>query len=136
MAYKDFDLSQFETIDTATLTVLNPKGDELLVGGEPVTITLYGPGSKQFINAKYKLDTATQARSIALLRGKTLKNDAEEIRQTNAEFYAAVTASLNNFPIEGGALALYSNPKLAYITDQVEKFLSDAENFMPSLPTK
>jgi hypothetical protein len=136
MAIKDFDLSQFETTDTATLTVMNPKGDELLVNGEPVTITLYGPGSKQFVNAKYKLDNANQARSIAMLRGKTAKNAAEEIRQQQAEFYASITVSLDNFPIDGGALALYMNPKLSYITDQVEKFISDTENFMPSLPTK
>lgn len=129
---KDFDLSQFETIDTANLTVLNPKGDELLVGGKPVTINLYGPGSKQFVNAKYKLDNATQTRSIAILRGKASKNAAEETRQQQAEFYAAVTASIDNFPIEGGALALYLNPKLNYITEQVEKFLSETENFMPS----
>ncbi len=136
MAAKDFDLSQFETIDTATLTVLNPRGDELLVNGDNVTITLYGPGSKQFMSAKYKLDNANQARSIAIIRGKTLKNAAEEARQNQAEFYANVTASIDNFPIEGGALALYMNPKLSYITDQVEKFLGETENFMPSLSAK
>lgn len=129
---KAFDLSQFETIDTAALTVLSPKGDELLFEGKTVTINLYGPGSKQFVNAKYKLDNATQTRSIAMLRGKTSKNAAEETRQQQAEFYAAVTSSIDNFPIEGGALALYLNPKLTYITEQVEKFLSDTENFMPS----
>jgi hypothetical protein len=135
MATKDFDLSQFETTDTGTLTVLNPKGDELLVNGEPVTITIYGPGTKQFLNAKYKLENAAQARSIAMLRGKTAKNAAEESRQQQAEFYAAITLSLQNFPIEGGALALYMNTKLTYITEQVEKFISDTENFMQSLPT-
>jgi len=132
---KDFDLSQFETLDTAALTVQNPKGDELVVGGKPVVINLYGPGSKQFVNAKYKLDNAVQTRSIAMLRGKQSKNAAEENRQLQAEFYAAVTASIDNFPIDGGALALYSNPKLNYITEQVEKFLNETENFMPSLPT-
>ncbi len=136
MAIKDFDISMFETVDTSTLTVLDPKGDELLVNGEAVTITLYGPGSKQFVNAKYKLDNASQARSIAILRGKAPKNAAEETRQMQAEFYASVTASLDNFPIEGGAYALYLNPKLNYITEQVEKFLGETENFMPSLPTK
>lgn len=132
---KDFDLSQFETLDTASLYVQSPKGDELLVNGKPVIINLYGPGSKQFVNAKYKLDNAIQTRSIAMLRGKQSKNAAEENRQLQAEFYAAVTASIDNFPIDGGALALYSNPKLNYITEQVEKFLNETENFMPSLPT-
>lgn len=132
---KDFDLSQFETLDTASLYVQNPKGDELLVGGKPVVINLYGPGSKQFVNAKYKLDNAVQTRSIAMLRGKQSKNAAEENRQLQAEFYAAVTSSIDNFPIDGGSLALYSNPKLNYITEQVEKFLNETENFMPSLLT-
>jgi hypothetical protein len=129
---KAFDLSQFETLDTAILTVQTPKGDDLLVGGEKVTITLYGEGSKQYVNAKYKLDNAMQTRSVAMLRGKTNKNAAEEQAQLRAEFLAAVTASIENFPIEGGALALYNNPKLSYITAQVEKFLGETENFMPA----
>jgi hypothetical protein len=129
---KAFDLSQFETLDTAILTVQTPKGDDLLVGGEKVTITLYGEGSKQYVNAKYKLDNAMQTRSIAALRGKSNKNAAEEQAQLRAEFLASVTASIDNFPIEGGALALYNNPKLAYITAQVDKFLGETENFMPA----
>ena len=131
-----FDISQFETVDTAALAVKKPNGDELLVDGKPVIINLYGPGSKEYINAKYKFENATQARSIAMIRGKISKNIAEESAQLQAERLAGCTESIDNFPIEGGALALYSNPKLSYITDQVIKFLDDTENFMPNLPTK
>jgi hypothetical protein len=131
---KEFDLSQFETIDLAALTVQTPRGEDLLVDGKPVVINLYGPGSKQFVNAKYRLDNAVQARSIAMLRGKGSKNAAEEARQQQAEFYAAVTASVENFPVS--PIDIYLNPKLNYITEQVEKFLSDTENFMPASPTK
>jgi hypothetical protein len=131
---KEFDLSQFETIDLAALTVQTPRGEDLLVDGKPVVINLYGPGSKQFVNAKYRLDNAVQARSIAMLRGKGSKNAAEESRQQQAEFYAAVTASVENFPVS--PIDIYLNPKLNYITEQVEKFLSDTENFMPASPTK
>jgi hypothetical protein len=125
-----FDLSQFETLDTATLTVQTPKGDDLLVDGKPVTITVYGEGSKKFVNAKYKLDNAMQTKAVAAYRGK--KTSVEEQTQLRAEFLAAVTASIDNFPIEGGALALYNNPKLSYITAQVDKFLGETENFMPA----
>jgi hypothetical protein len=131
---KEFDLSQFETIDLAALTVQTPRGEDLLVDGKQVVINLYGPGSKQFVNAKYRLDNAVQARSIAMLRGKGSKNAAEEARQQQAEFYAAVTASVENFPVS--PIDIYLNPKLNYITEQVEKFLSDTENFMPASPTK
>lgn len=133
---KEFDLSQFELTDTGSLIVQNPKGDDLLIDGKPVTITLYGEGSKQFVGAKYKLDNALQTRAIGLMRGKSDKSGAEEQRQLKAEFLNAVTVSIDNFPIEGGALALYSNPKLSYITNQVDKFLGETENFMPSLPAK
>lgn len=129
---KEFDLSQFETIDVASLTVQSPRGNDLTVDGKPVVINLYGPGSKQYVNAKYKLENSTQARSIAIIRGKAPKNASEENRQDQAKFLAEVTASIDNFPIDGGALALYLNPKLSYITEQVEKFLGDTENFMPS----
>ena len=33
--------------------------------------------------------------------------------------------------VPGGALALYSNRKLGYITSQVEAFLADWANFKP-----
>lgn len=127
---KNFDVSQFELIDTAKLTVLKPNGDDLMVNGEKVTITLYGPGSKQYVQAKYKFDNATQARSLALIRGKGSKNAAEENAELLAERLAACTAGIENFPLE--AVEIYKNPKLSYITDQVIKFLDETENFMPA----
>ena len=120
-----FDLSQFELSETATLTVLSPRGDELTYNGNPVKITLYGAGSKEYVAAKYKFDNANTALMRAMLSNKQVKNAAE--------FLAACTAKIDNFPIDGGALAIYSNPKLKYITDQVDKFLGESENFMPSL---
>lgn len=125
---KPFDLSKYETVDTARLVVQNPKGGDLLgEGGLPVVINLYGMGSKQYVNAKYKLDNANQVRSIAMLRNNKPANP-DEIFKSEAEFLAAVTESIENFPVE--PLALYSNPKLGYIKTQVDKFVGDTENFM------
>lgn len=123
-----FDLSKFETVDTAKLTVQNPKGGDLLGEfGLPVVINLYGMGSKQYVNAKYKLDNANQVRSIAMLRNNKTPNP-EEVAKSEAEFLAAVTQSIENFPVD--PLALYSNPKLGYIKSQVDKFVGDTENFI------
>lgn len=125
---KDFDLSKYETVDTAKLVVQNPKGGDLLgEGGLPVVINLYGMGSKQYVNAKYKLDNANQVRSIAMLRNNKAPNP-EEVAKSEAEFLAAVTQSIENFPVD--PLALYSNPKLGYIKSQVDKFVGDTENFI------
>lgn len=125
---KEFDLSKYETVDTAPLTVRNPKGGDLLgVDDKPVIINLYGMGSKQYVNAKYKLDNANQMRSLAMLRNNKPAN-AEDVAKSEAEFLATVTHSIENFPVE--PYELYSNPKLSYIKEQVDKFVGDTENFI------
>lgn len=133
-----FDISALELNDEGTVTIFDASGDnELLVEGQPVTITVYGQGSKQYVIAKHKLDNANTLMMTSLLQKKASNaNRAEEATKNAAEFLASVTKMLNNLPIEGGALALYSNPKLKYITDQVDKYLGEAANFMPSLSVK
>lgn len=131
MTKLEFDISKYETLDEGVFTFLDPSGEELLgEGGEPVTVDLYGTGSKQYVNAKYKLDNDNQARSIAVLRGKTGKNVAEETRVSQAAFFAACTKSISNFPL--APIDIYKNPKLNYLTSQVDKWLGDDENFMPT----
>ena len=125
-----FDVTQFELNDTAVLTVQNAKGDDdLLVNGKPVKITLYGTGSSQFAKAEHKAMNAATARMQAAFRGKPIKNASEVNAEELAEKLAACTANIENFPIEGGALALYSNNRLSYIRKQVVKFLDDDANF-------
>ena len=129
-ALSPFNLADFEASDTAVLEVQNKKDDgPLMVNGRPVQIVLHSPGSAEYIRAEAKANQAAQARTFAALRGKPVKETPEEARQKNADKLDACTVKLCNFPIEGGALALYNNPKLGYITAQVEKFLSDWGNF-------
>ena len=123
-----FDLSQFEAAETATLEILNQKEEPMMVDGEPVTIELYGPGSTQYARAQAKIDAASQARAFAAIRGKTTKDAAEESRKLMAEKFAACTKAISkNFPVD--PVALYSNPKMGYITNQVAKFIEDWANF-------
>lgn len=126
----NFDVTQFELQDTAVLTVQNAKGDDdLLVDGQPVRITLYGTGSAQFAKAEHRAVNAATARMQAAFRGKPTKNASEISATELAEKLAACTAHIENFPVDGGALALYSNNRLAYIRRQVVKFLEDDANF-------
>lgn len=126
----DFDLSQYELSETAVLTVQNAAGTaDLLVGGKPVLITLYGAGSEQYARAEHRAVNAATARMQASFRGKAIKNQSETTAAELAEKLAACTANIENFPIEGGALALYSNNRLSYIRNQVVKFLDDDANF-------
>lgn len=127
---QQFNLAQFELNDTAILTVQDAKGeDDLLVNGQPVRITLYGTGSAEFAKAEHRAVNAATARMQAAFRGKAVKNASEISAAELAEKLAACTAHIENFPIEGGALALYSNNRLAYIRKQVIKVLDDDANF-------
>lgn len=126
-----FDLSSFELEETAVLTVQNAKGDDdLLYNGNPVRITLYGSGSEQFVNASFKAENAATKRFKESMRGREVKNEAQIASKELAEKLRACTAGIENFPISGGALELYSNPKLGYIKKQVIKFLDEDANFM------
>lgn len=132
---QEFDLSAFEAAETAVVEIEDAKGEPLLYKGQQVTIEVYGPGSAQYQRAQSKIDAAGQTRAMQMVRGKTPKDAADENRKLAAEKLAACTKAVNNFPIPGGALALYSNPKLGYITAQVGKFIEDWSNFQPASTT-
>jgi hypothetical protein len=124
----EFDVSQFELEETATLTVQNAKGDDdLLVNGKPVTIELFGSGSREAVKALHKAGQAMQLRLQAMMRGKVDPKAAEKADAEMVEKLVACTKEIHNFPV--APRDLYSNPKLGYITRQVVKFLDDDSNF-------
>lgn len=125
-----FDVSQYELEETAVLTVQNAKGDDDLIGADrvnPVTIELYGGGSRQAVKALHKAGLQAQARLQGLVRGKVDKRGPEMADQEQVEKLAACTKVINNFPVAPDAL--YANQKLGYITKQVIRFLDDDANF-------
>lgn len=122
-----FDLSKYELSDSGELTILRG-GDDMLVDGKPVVVHLHGTGSKEYVSAKFKLENAGAQQMTALLQNKNVKDNAEVSAKQKAEFLAACTKKIDNFPVD--PLDIYSNHKLQFITDQVEKYLSDEENFM------
>jgi hypothetical protein len=126
----EFDLSKFELADTAVLTVQNATGDDDLIGADgvsPVTIELYGSGSEQMVKAAHKAGQRAAVRVQSLVRGKLNKREPEIAEEEEVERLVAATRAINNFPVS--AQDLYANPKLGYITKQVQKFLGDDANF-------
>ncbi len=123
-----FNISDFEAKDTAVLEVQNIKDDgPLLVGGQPVTIELRSPGTREYLNAQHRIDVANSAKTYAALRGKPVKDTVDGNITQRAEKLGACTVRIDNFPID--AKDLFSNPKLGYITAQVSKFIEDWANF-------
>ncbi len=131
-----FDITKFELEETAIYTVQNAKGDDDLIGADginPVTIELYGSGSRQMVKALHKAGMQAQLRMQALFRGKVDKRAAEAADAEMVEKLVACTKAIYNFPVEPAVL--YANPKLGYITKGVIKFLDDDGNFTKGSPT-
>lgn len=130
MTPQDFDLSQYELNDTGVLTVQNARGDADMIGADgknPVRITLYGAGSDESAKAEHTAANAGAARQIAAFRGKGVKNESEISRADLINKLVAITASIDNFPVE--PRALYSNNRLVYIRKQVQEFQAQDANF-------
>lgn len=131
----EFNISQLELEDTATLTVQNARGDDDLIGADgvnPVQIVAYGAGSKEAVRALHKAGQQAQLRMQALLRGKVDKQAAEAADKEQVEKLAALTKEIINLPITPADL--YANPRLGYITRQFAKFVEDDANFAKVSP--
>jgi hypothetical protein len=124
-----FNIADFEASDTAWLDVQNKRDDGPLIGanGKPVRIEIRSPGSKEALHAQHKIEQAATAKTFAGMRGKVVKETVEGNLAERAAKLAAVTASIENFPIS--PIDLYCNPQLGYITAQVAAFHGDWANF-------
>lgn len=134
------DIRRFAVEETGVLE-LRDASDEPMVGedGKPMTVTVYGPGSKQYAKAK----AAQNNRMMDKVKksGKTDQSEVEQARET-VEFLASVTkefsANIEADGLTGEALfkVVYSDKKIGFIAEQVQKFSGDWANFSkPSTKT-
>jgi len=131
---KMFDISKLAAKET-TIVELESTDGELLVNdqGEPITITVYGPASKQFQKAQ-------GVRNRAILEyvrkgGKKMKDD--EQRELDADFLATCTVSFNGFTYKDYTgyemfKHAYLDPSIGFISEQVNKAIGDWANFTPA----
>jgi hypothetical protein len=128
--------SAFFLTDSARLELLQPDGEALLYNGQPVAVHLYGPCTDQFVAAQHKKEREATKRVVASMtqRGKKAVDSVDT--DADAQFLCAVTARFENFPFPGGAEAIYRDPRLKYINNQVSNHLADLGNFFKtSAPT-
>ncbi|WP_332848715.1 hypothetical protein [Massilia sp. S19_KUP03_FR1] len=127
-AVTPFNIADFEAKDTAWLDVQNIKDDgPLLVNGGAVRIELSSPGTREYLGAQHAIATAEQAKTFAALRNKPIKETVETRIKDGSIKPIACTRTIENFPVS--AQELFTNPKLGWITAQVNTFLSDWSNF-------
>lgn len=127
------DIRKFAVEETGVLELLDA-ADEPMIGedGKPMTITGYGPGSKQYAKAQ----AAQQNRMIDKLKrkGKTDQSAEDKVRE-QAEFLAGCTkefsSNITYESLTGEALhkAVYSDAGIGFIAEQFGKWLGEWGNF-------
>lgn len=126
-----FDISTLAVSDTTIIELESPQGEALTnEKGDTLSVTVYGPGSKQFQRGQ-------SVRNRAILEyvkkgGKKMK-DGEQ-RELDAEFLASCTVSFNGFTykdLTGYEMfkAAYMDTSIGFISEQVNKAIGDWANF-------
>lgn len=125
------DVSKYESADTAVLTFKNERGDDDLIGADgtnPAKAVMYSPGSEQGRKALLKAGRPQQLRMFRSMRGEILEQDSLDAERERIQKLTSFTAELINFP--GTPSQLYSNPRLYWMHDQADTFITKPANFM------
>ena len=133
---KMFDIAKLAVASTSIIDLEDPNGEPLVNdNGEKITVTVYGPGSKQY-------QKASGVRNRAILEyvrkgGKKMKDD--EQRELDADFLASCTVSFNGFVYKeftGYEMfkQAYLDPSIGFISEQVNKAIGDWANFTQGSP--
>jgi hypothetical protein len=140
-----FDVSTVEVADTLDVTINNPKtGEPFMVPVEgqtalqPMSVTLYGPGSKEYKAAQ---NQSRKTYALTFHRGKSRETPEQEEART-ARLLADITVSFNNFTYKDGDpkahethRALYIDPKMGWITSQLDGEVGDWGNSVKAAPS-
>jgi hypothetical protein len=132
------DIRTFAVEETSIIALLGPddapmKGED----GAPMTITVYGPGSKSYARAQ----AAQSNRMIDKLKKKgKMDQSAEEKAREQAEFLAGCTKefspNIEYDGLKGEALhrAVYADTTIGFIAEQVAKHIGEWANFSKGSP--
>jgi len=108
-------------------------------GSQPaaVGVTIYGPGSKEFQQAQVKVNNRAVARLQK--RGKFEQTVDGKLKE-QAEYLADITQSFQHLDYDGLtgralALAVYGDPSIGFIGDQVAEYVKEWGNFSATSST-
>lgn len=114
----------------ATVDIDLPDGNPMFFpagSDNRVRITVHSPATVQYMTAKAEYDREATKRAMAAAGVKDKKH--VENKFAEADFLAAITKEIHNFPYPGGAQALYRNNGFRYINEQVDRYVGDMGNF-------
>ena len=130
------DFSDYFLADTSAIDIDLPDGNPMLypkVDGQQVRVHVYGPSTRQYQQAEEARTREATKRVVQAMNTKG-KKEAED-KDVDIKFLVAVTQSIESFPYPGGAEAIYREPKLKYISEQVMRHVGDTSNFFGTAPT-
>lgn len=126
--------------EVSDLPVKNPDGSPMVDdAGNPVTATVFGPGTKVWQVA----DATRRRKAVKRTREANGKFEAafDHEDEDTLEFLCAITKRFNNLEhpdVQGDketVRAVYSEPLLGYIRDHMEADTKSWENFMQASQT-
>lgn len=140
-----YDIRRIAIEPTAKMKVRDASGEIVKdEKGNELTITFYGPGSKEFVRAQAELmaqvraemQAEQEAKEEAARKGQVYAPavDEEQSTKRRADFLAKITASLDGFTYPGGPAAMYADITLGHLADDGDKFVGKRGNFKKSLP--
>jgi hypothetical protein len=125
------DILKLRVLETADINLDLTNGEPMVdEKGNRCSITVYGPGSKEYQKAQ-----ANKNRQLMEAMRKKGNRNIDQ-RALDAEMLAAVTVSFNNFTygeLKGRAMieAAYRDPAIGWMAEQVGAALGDWETFLP-----
>lgn len=138
------DLSTLSASETAVIKLTHPAtGEPLTSAGFPVTVTVYGPGSRQHQQMRAARDRRIMAAAmVANKAGKKPADltDPDKERADTAADLAACTASIHGWDYKGATdataiKAAYADASMGWLADQVARGLGDWATFLPESAT-
>jgi hypothetical protein len=132
------DIRKKAVNETGVVELMDAADEPLLQDDNktPVTITVYGPGSKRFADATAMKNNRMMDRLRK--KGKADQTGTQALAE-KAEFLTMVTATSDGLEMDGLAgdelyKAVYAEPSVGFVADQVEKYLSEWANFSKGVP--
>jgi hypothetical protein len=138
------DLSTLSASETAVIKLTHPAtGEPLADNGEPLTVTVYGPGTMQHQQMRSARDRRIMAAAMAANKaGKKPADiaDPDKERADTATDLAACTASISGWDYKGATdsaaiRAAYADASMSWLADQVSRGLGDWSTFLPESAT-
>lgn len=129
------DINQLKVQDTFVFQLQDAAEQPLFDGDTPLMCEVHGPGSRRYVQASAKRQGKLMAQ---LQREKPTAQAADQSRRVQAEFLADITERLDvAVPGENGQLlegrdkflAVYLEPAVGYLAEQVARKVADWANF-------